>query len=95
LVFELAKVLEKAKEDGKIGLGDLGLFIGLLDDLGPALENTGLIPSELKSLDKAKADELLAFVKQEFDIKDDKAEAFVEKALSVLKDVAELVGLIK
>lgn len=95
LVFHLVKVVEKAKEDGSIDVADAGLLLGLLPDLGPALNGVGAVPVELKSLDKDAADDLLAFVKAEFDLADDKVEAAVEKGLELVSNLAALVGLLK
>lgn len=95
LIFHLVKIAEQAKADGKIDVADAGLLLSLLPDLGPALSGLDLIPGEFKALDKAQADDLLAFIKQEFDIADDKLEGAIEKGLEIAKDLASLFGLLK
>lgn len=95
LVFALAKTTEKALEDGKLGLDDASLFFGLLPAFGPAFDKISEIPTELGNLLAEDADELVAWVGEEFDLEDDNLEAIIEKSLGVIANVWEVVKLIR
>lgn len=55
LAATLAKTIDAARADGKVDLNDLGLLMGIMPKLGPALDDITQIPAEIRDLD---ADEL-------------------------------------
>lgn len=59
-IYSLIGALAAAGADGKISLADVGLFIPVITQLGPAVENVGQVPAELADLTEAEQKELLA-----------------------------------
>ena len=60
LVFGLGKVLKQAKaNDGKFSSNDLMLLTQLFPHFGPAFDEIGDVPKELKDLDSEEAKRLL------------------------------------
>lgn len=94
-IISLGMAVDKSLEDGKIGLDDAMYFYNALLSAKDAFDKADQIPTELKDLDQAEAQELLDFVKAEFDIADDKLELTVVKALETGLKVYDLVQQIK
>jgi hypothetical protein len=80
----LGNAVSKSLEDGKIGISDVGSFVGAVTALPAALAGIGQVKAELADLDDAEKAELLAAVKSHFDIADDKVEAIVEDSLKLV-----------
>ena len=95
LVFTIVEAGEAAVANGSVGLGDVGELMKILPKLGPAFDKIQNVPKELSSLDKASADELVAWAKQDLDLESDSIEAMIEKGLSVVAGLADLLGLLK
>lgn len=87
----LGNELAKGFEDGKLSLVE---GMGLADNL---LAIPGLISArkeilaELKDLDAAERQELFDYVKQEFDLPDDRIEAIVEEALGLVENIVAII----
>lgn len=80
----------KAKADGKIDAADLGLLLSLIPAVGPAIDGIGEIPAEIKDLDVAEAQALVAHVMAKLTITDDKAIAVINASLKMLVAGLEL-----
>lgn len=78
------EVVVKAKQDGKLDAADLGLLIQLVPAVGPAIDGIGEIPAELKDLDSAEAQELVAHVMAKLVIDDPKAVAIINASLKLV-----------
>lgn len=83
-VIGLGMTVTKSLEDGNIGTGEwvkIG-FDGI--KLASALKDFNDIKAEVKNLDPAEVEQLVALVQQEFDIPNDAAEAMIEEAFEIL-----------
>ena len=95
-VIEFGEAIEKAGADKKINAMDLPLLIGPLMQLGPAFENFGAVKEQAKLLvDPAKMAEIIAFVKEELDLDNDKIEFMIEEGLQLGMAIYAYVTLFK
>lgn len=94
-VIELGEAADKALVDGKFDTAELGLLVGPLMQIAPAIEGIDKVGEEFKSLDEAKMAELVQFVKDELDLEADKVEQIVEKGLETALVVFSFVKLFK
>jgi hypothetical protein len=62
LVIDAAKIGAQAEEDGKLTVADTILLMKLVPDLAPAVNALGAVLPELKALDRAAEEDLVAFV---------------------------------
>jgi hypothetical protein len=81
-----------ALQDGKLGITDIPGFLPAVMKLPAAIEGVTKVPSELSHLDESEKEELLAYLKSEFSLPDDKIESAV---LDGLKLVADLHGYVQ
>ena len=82
-------------DDGKLTLGDAGNLMPALMSSGAAFEGAGNIGAEFKDLDKDEAKELCDHLAAELDLKDDKVEAIVERAMVLGKEIYMLIKDLK
>lgn len=61
LGFAIGKMIQEGLKDGKLGMEDLGLLMGLIPHVGPAFDNISEVPAELKDIDAEEAKELLEY----------------------------------
>ncbi len=86
--FMLGKAIEKSlANDGKITIVDAPNFFQLFLSIGPALQNIESAPLEIKGAGKEELEELKNFVKEEFDLSDDKLEDVVKEAFGLAADL--------
>jgi hypothetical protein len=91
LVIKVGTDLAKGLEDKKLSLAEyIGLGIDLLD-APSVIKSWSNIKAEFADLDATEREEILEWVKSEFDISDDKLEAQIEAALGVLEAIGKLV----
>lgn len=64
--------------------------IGALTALPAAISGITDVPAELADMDEVEAEELKQFVKDNFDIPDDKLEEFIEEAVATAVQVYKL-----
>lgn len=84
-LFSLGEAVSEAKQnDGKFTLADLGLVVLPATKVPQAIESSDGALAEWANATQAQRDELIAWLKQDFDIADDKAEARIEAGLSML-----------
>jgi len=81
--IDFGEAIDKALADKKFDVSELGLLIGPLMQIKPAFEGFDKIGKEIKDLDEVEMLELSTFVKEEFDIENDKIEAIIEKAIEL------------
>lgn len=62
----LEKAISQAKADGKIGIEDAALLFPVVPLLAPAIDEIDQIPAELKDLDEAELEQLVAEVSKIF-----------------------------
>jgi len=79
-----------ALEDG-FQVSDLLTLMPSFVKLPKAIEGSGEIPTELKDLDDAEVAEIRDFIRQKFDIPDDKLEEVIERALALGLEIIAFV----
>lgn len=84
LAVSLVNALGAALEDGKLDYSDLLEFWPVITDFGAAIENIEQALVELKSLDEKSLKDLIAQIKDDFDIPQDRLEIIAESALDIL-----------
>ena len=88
----LGDALYKSFEDGSIGLSDIFKLVPVFKSAKAALEGLAGVPEELKDLDDAEKEELVAAVKAQFDIADDKMELAIESAFEMAVAAIQLIA---
>lgn len=82
--FRLAKAVDDSLEDGKVNFVlDAPKFIASIMAAPKAFAGMNLVLLELEDLDETEHAELMAWVKAEFDLRDDKLEASIEDAVNL------------
>lgn len=94
-VFALNDAVWKSLEDGQITFGDVVYLYETLKTAGPAIEGIDKIMAEFKNMTAEQREELMAFVREEFDLPNDTIEEIVEKAISIALDVIAFLKQIK
>ena len=95
-VIKLSESIEKAADDGKVTLAEaLGVGVSNFAGIVGVFKNGKEIAREFKDLSQAERDELISYVKQEFDLENDNIEEIVEQAFVTANEVANLVNVIK
>jgi hypothetical protein len=94
-VIRIVKMVEDfSKEQGGIDWKNLPkLFlrlIVLIPDMFNFIGNLGKVAGELNNLTDKKRDELYYFVKEEFDLDDDKVEKVTEKAIMAIMAIYQI-----
>lgn len=90
-VCKFTEGLVKTLEDGKFKITELVNFAGAARVAPAAIKDLKELPVEYADMDDAEKAELHEYVKAEFDLPDDKVEAFVEKAIKLGHDLADLI----
>lgn len=92
--ISLAEKVDDITQDGWQWSDAVALFPNLVDAIG-AIKSSKLAWEEYMDLDEDEQNDILAFVKAEFDIADDDLENVVESALSALVAIANLILVAK
>lgn len=95
LILDGVSIVVDAEADGKITLEDAGLLLRIIPDLGPALGDINLIPSELSAMSAEDSAEVAAHVMAKLAISDEHARKVIDAALKTAVAVYGLVGAIK
>lgn len=91
VVFAAVGAFQKAKaNDGKVDLLDIPFLLDPLMKLTPAIEGAELALGEWKAASDVQRAEVLAYLKENFDLADDKLEARIEVAMKLLVDAGGL-----
>lgn len=80
-------------QDGKFQMSELFNFIDDFAKIPEVVKNWPKIKEELADLTKPERDELIAYFVTEFDIPNDKVEAFIEKAIQNAGSLLDLVEM--
>jgi hypothetical protein len=92
--IKLSEKVDEITQDGFQWQDAVSLFPNLVDAIGVVkLAKDAYV--EFLDLDEDEKNDVLAYVKAEFDIADDKLEAVVESALLVVVNVADLISVVK
>jgi len=83
-VFTLVKSIDKAMQDGKFDYSDIITIIPAFMKIGAALKDVQDIPRELADLDKEEMNDLKKFVRDNFDISNDKVEKYIIIAFDII-----------
>lgn len=91
-----AEAIDKKMDDGKITLLEaLSAGVGSFGDIVKVIKSGKAIAEEFKDLDSDERTELSEYVAEELDLSNDKVEAIVEKSVSFLLSIDEMIELIK
>lgn len=89
-LFSAVKAVDQAKQnDGKYTVADLGLLVLPATQIPGAVASAKAAEEEYKNLSDEQKAELIAWVKQDFDIADDKLEKKIEAGLAMLVHASE------
>lgn len=94
-VISLANAVGNAAADGEIGFGDIGELYKPMTKAMSALGGLGDVPAEIGDLSVEEMEQLVAMVKEEFDIPEDAVESAVEGGLDVVLKLYKLVKSFK
>ena len=83
--------ISKKLSDGKITFWEGLSLIPELKDLPGIISKASDIKAEFMGLDDSERDELLAFVKSEFDLTNNDAEVIIERSIETVTNIAMLV----
>lgn len=90
-VCALANGIGEAAKDGEVSLGDATHLIPLLYKLPAAVDGISEIPAEAKDLSGDEVEALVAMIKEELDLPQDKVEMAVEEGLDLALRLYSLV----
>ena len=96
-VIKLAEKIDKnLADDGKITLWEaLGIGGASVGDLVFVIKNASIIDDEFADLDEQEREEVLSFIKSEFDLQNDKLESIIETSLVIIMQLNELIHIIR
>jgi hypothetical protein len=86
-VFKLIDGIKAAEADKSITITDIPVFFPALLALTPAIVGANQIPLEIKAITEEEATELKTWVKENYDVSDDKLEQFIEDAFAIVLDI--------
>jgi hypothetical protein len=94
--FKLAKAVDETVEDGKVSiLLDAPKFLPALMAAPKAFAGIANVLLELEDLDAEEQAELMAWVKKEFDLRDNRLEASIEEAVNLALHVYRFARVFK
>jgi hypothetical protein len=88
----VGKGYEISMDDGKLTWTDLPNLMEAVMKIGPALTGFGDIKLEFKMATKEEALELIEYVKENVELKNKTAEAFIEDAFALVVDLWHLIN---
>lgn len=92
----LPKIGAQAMEDGKIGIGDIGLLFELLPILEPAIKNINQVPGELMNLNDEERAELGEHISKKIQIYEkEEIRKIVELATGAALKFAQIARIYK
>lgn len=91
----LANSIDNSLKDGKIGVTDLPNLWEPIRAVKDAFEGIKLVPSELVDLNEAEEAELVALVKEELALSDERAEVVTEEALRLAFCIAQFITVLR
>jgi len=94
LAMSIHMAYDKSKADGKLDWDDLQYAYKPAMKLIPAIKGAGSIPAQIKDMDTTELEELKAWAKIEYDLRDDEVEAKIEKGLALVLHIAQFVGAV-
>jgi hypothetical protein len=98
-LFDVAEAVQMANEDGKITIGDAPKFLRGLMKAPAAIGGANVIPKEIADLTEEELKQITDRIKERFEIKDDKLEAYVENAIvsgaSCALNISRIISLRK
>lgn len=91
-VFSFTKAIQLSLQDGKFNWTDARYFIEPVKAIVDAVDNIDQVIPEVADISPEEMVELVAYIKENFDIEDDEVEFKIKSALDV---GAELLGFVK
>lgn len=97
ILFGIALAMHAADalKDKKVSLAEVFGFVPDLMKVPDLVQSLPAIKDELKDLDEAERTELNAYIKDKFDLPDDKLEAAIEGGVNIVTSVLNEVELIQ
>jgi hypothetical protein len=91
--FKLQSAITRSHEDGKFSpILDTPKFLPALLAAPRAFAGANLIPAELADLDDAEREELMAFVRERFELADRELEILIEDTLDLMLDLYRIAN---
>lgn len=97
VMIDLGMGVEDAlSDDGKVKLGEvISIVSSEALDIVAVIKNAGELVSELKDWDPDEREDVLQWAVDRFDLDNDTAELVIEKCLRIIKEVGDVVTLVK
>lgn len=95
LSLSLSSAIQKSLADDSFDVKDFLFFIPVITKIKPALEDLAAIPEEIKNMSEAEHAALVALVKAEFSLPDEKIESAIEIGIEVGLKLLQLALLYK
>jgi len=97
VLIDLGMGVEDALEDdGKVKFMELvGIISGEALDIVSVIKNAGELKAELKDWDEEEREEVLEWAVERFDLDNDVAEKVIEKCLTIIKELGDVIFLVK
>jgi len=87
----MIKAIESSLEDGKISISDIIHFKSVLPKLAAAVSGIQNVKGEIESMNAEQMGNLVLYVKQEFDLKDNDLEFFIENIIDIVCGMIEAI----
>ena len=94
-VIALGNAIGKSLEDGKFSLRDIYNFLGILGMANAAVGNWKEVKNEIKDLDPAEIEELIALVRKNLKLNDAELKARIDQGFALLKQANDLYKIVK
>lgn len=91
LFFAMSRALGKSLEDGNVNFMDLGHFISAISYIAPAVNGISNISKEMLDLDEKEKADLIAYVRDNFDLPNDKVEGYIEMGIIALINFVPII----
>lgn len=82
--FQLGETIKDVSKSEQVGLQEVLLFMPVLANAAPAFSDPQALRQELLALGSVEADELIEYIREEFDIEDDNLENYIEELVQLV-----------
>lgn len=90
-VVALAQAVGSSIEDGKVGIGDIFKFFGVLMKAGPAFKNLSELRAEIADLSEAEKEVIRKMIEKDLDLENDTLEGYIEQAIEAAISLLDLI----
>lgn len=92
---KFGQALDKKLDDGKLTLWEGVGLVPLLKDIPNLIKDAGQAWKEYVDMDRVEKDELILFFSNQFDIKNDEVEDFIQQVLKCIMEMTALVNTVR